>query len=105
MFTTEMIQLFAVVLGRDSQRVTEVLLREGVMQFINTSEIEGKKLENLSTASSQSSIKEITDLRGRIEGLLYSSGIIPDAPKVADLSSHVPADTENEKKFLDQIDG
>jgi len=105
MFTTEMIQLFAVVLGRDSQRVTEVLLREGVMQFINTSEIEGKKLENLSTASSQSSIKEITDLRGRIEGLLYSSGIIPDAPKVADLSSHVPVDTESEKKFLDQIDG
>lgn len=104
MFTTEMIQLFAVVLGKDSQSVTEVLLREGVMQFINTSEIEGKKLKNLSTAGSQTDIKEITDLRGHIEGLLHSSGIIPDAPKVVDLGSHTPVDISNEKKFLDQID-
>jgi hypothetical protein len=37
MFTTEMIQLFAVVLARDCEPVTEALLREGVMQFINIS--------------------------------------------------------------------
>ena len=41
MFTTEMTQLFAVVLGRDSQQVTEAVLREGGMQFINISELEG----------------------------------------------------------------
>ncbi len=104
MFTTEMIQLFAVVLGKDSQRVTEVLLREGVMQFINTSEIEGRKLESLSTVSPQASTKEITDLRGRIEGLLHASGIIPTTPKEADLNNHVPVDIEKEKNFLDQID-
>jgi V/A-type H+-transporting ATPase subunit I len=104
MFTTEMIQLFAIVLGRDSGRVTEVLLREGAMQFINKSEIEGRKLENLSTVSPQVSIKEITGLRGRIEGLLHTSGIIPATPKEADLNNYVPVDIEKEKNFLDQID-
>jgi V/A-type H+-transporting ATPase subunit I len=104
MFTTEMIQLFAIVLGKDSQRVTEVLLREGVMQFIDTSEIEGQKLENLSTVSHRVSIKEITNLRGRVEGLLHSSGIIPDAPKETDLNNYVLLDIEKEKSFLDQID-
>jgi V/A-type H+-transporting ATPase subunit I len=103
MFTTEMIQLFAVVLGRDSQRVTEALLREGAMQFINKSEIEGRKFDSLST-SPQASIKEITDLRGRIEGLLHTSGIIPDTPKETDLNNHVPVDIEKERNFLDQID-
>jgi len=43
MFTTEMIQLFAVVLGKDSQRVTEALLREGCMQFVRSTELEGLK--------------------------------------------------------------
>ena len=39
-FTTEMIQLFAVVLKKDRERVTEALLREGVLQFIDVSEVE-----------------------------------------------------------------
>ena len=35
MSTTPMTQLFAVVLGKDRERVSEALLREGVMQFIS----------------------------------------------------------------------
>ena len=35
MFTARMIKLFAAVLDRDADRVTEELLRNGVMQFIN----------------------------------------------------------------------
>jgi V/A-type H+-transporting ATPase subunit I len=105
MFTTEMIQLFAVVLGKDSQRVTETLLREGVIQFINTTEIDSKILDNLSEVNPQISPKEITDLRERIEGLLHTSGIIPTAPAETDLNHRVSADIEKEKKLLDQIDG
>ena len=51
-FTTEMIQLFAVVLGKDAKSVSEMLLREGVMQFINTTEISDNKLTEFSVKSS-----------------------------------------------------
>ncbi|MGD8786054.1 MAG: V-type ATPase 116kDa subunit family protein, partial [Phycisphaerales bacterium] len=105
MFTTEMIQLFAVVLGKDSQRVTEMLLREGVIQFINTTEIDSQSLGNLSEVNPQISTKEITDLRERIEGLLHTSGTIPTAPAEADLNNRAPVNMEQEKKLLDQIDG
>ena len=68
MFTTEMIQLFAVVLARDSERVTEALLREGLMQFINISEVESEKTSDLSTVKPKISLANISDLRKRIEG-------------------------------------
>lgn len=105
MFTTQMIQLFAVVLGKDSQRVTESLLRGGVMQFINTSEIEGGKLDNLSTVKAEVSLTEISDLREWIEGLLHTSGIILSAPKETDLNNRIPVDIEKERNHLGKIDG
>ena len=105
MFTTQMIQLFAIVLGKDSQRVTESLLRGGVMQFINTSEIEGGKLDNLSTVKAEVSLTEISDLREWIEGLLHTSGIILSAPKETDLNNRIPVDIEKERNHLGKIDG
>ncbi len=80
MFTSQMIQIFAIVLGKDSQRVTEALLREGVMQFINVSEVDGEKTDNLSDAKPQASLSEISDLRKRIEVFLHTGGIVPSAP-------------------------
>ena len=59
MFTSQMIQLFAIVLGKDSQRVTETLLREGVLQFINISEIDGEKIDNLFESESEVDLSEI----------------------------------------------
>jgi vacuolar-type H+-ATPase subunit I/STV1 len=49
-FTSPMVQLFAVVLRKDSERVTEALLREGVMQFISTSEI-GAQTQDVASSS------------------------------------------------------
>ncbi|NQT00645.1 MAG: hypothetical protein HQ580_01335, partial [Planctomycetes bacterium] len=103
MFTSQMIQIFAIVLGKDSQRVTEALLREGVLQFINISEVDGEKRDNLSDAKSQASLSEISDLRKRIEGFLHTGGVIPSAPKETDLTNRISVNIENEKKHLDKI--
>lgn len=102
-FTTEMIQLFAVVLGRDSEPVTEALLGEGVMQFIEVSEFEHETPENLSTVEPQASLAEISELRKRIEGFLHTGGVIPAAPRETDLNNRVPVDYEKEKDHLDRI--
>jgi V/A-type H+-transporting ATPase subunit I len=103
-FTSEMIQLFAVVLGKDRQRVTEALLREGVLQFIDISEVEAEKPDGLSAFEPEISLADVSDLRKRIEGFLYTGHVIPSTPGETDLNNHVPVDTEKEKKHLDRID-
>ena len=105
MFTTEMIQLFAVVLGRDCEPVTEALLREGVMQFINISELDSDKPDSLSAVKSQVSLTEISDLRKRIEGFLHSGGIIPSPPSETNLNNRVGIDVERESIRLDKMAG
>ncbi|MEJ2703515.1 MAG: V-type ATPase 116kDa subunit family protein [Sedimentisphaerales bacterium] len=105
MFTTEMVQLFAVVLGKDSDRVSEALLREGVMQFIDISEIEVQKPDHLPAAKAKISLAEISELRKRIEGFLYAGGIVPSAPKETDLLNRKSIDVEKERSHVDQIDG
>ena len=105
MFTTEMIQLFAVVLGKDRERVTEALLREGVMQFINVSEDEGEGPDHLSAVKHEVSLTDISDLRKRIEGFLHTGGIIPSAPGETDLTHRVPVNVEKERTRLDKISG
>ena len=105
MFTTEMIQLFAVVLARDCERVTEALLREGLMQFIDISEVESETPDDLSAVKSKVSLTDISDLRKQIEGFLHTGGIVPSAPKETDLTHRKPVDIEKEKRHLDQIAG
>jgi V/A-type H+-transporting ATPase subunit I len=102
-FTSEMIQIFAIVLGRDSRRVTEAILSEGVMQFINISEVDGEKPDNQSDAKSQASLSEISDLRKRIEVFLHTGGIIPSAPSETDLANRISVNIEKEKIHLDKI--
>ncbi|MHC4367316.1 MAG: V-type ATPase 116kDa subunit family protein [Planctomycetota bacterium] len=103
MFTTEMIQLFAVVLGRDCERVTEALLREGAMQFINISELESETPDSLSAMKSEESLTEISDLRKRIEGFLHTGGVIPSPPNEMDLSNRAVVDIRKENTHLDKM--
>ncbi len=105
MFTTEMIQLFAVVLGRDCERVTEALLREGVMQFINISELDSDKPDSLSAIKSEVSLSEISDLRKRVEGFLHTGGIIPSPPSETNLNNRVVVDVKRESIRLDKMAG
>ena len=103
MFTTEMIQLFAVVLAKDCEPVTETLLREGVMQFINISEFESEKSASLSEVKSDVSLTKISDLRKRIEGFLFAGNVIPPAPKETDLNKRTAVNIEKENALLDKI--
>ena len=105
MFTTRMIRLFAVVLGRDAEKVTEVLLREGVLQFINISKVEGSVSDELNEVNPQVSPAEISELRKRIEGLLHPVGIYPDPPKEIDLNNRSAIDLVEENKKLDKLVG
>ena len=104
-FTTQMTQLFAVVLGRDRDRVTEALLREGVMQFISVSEIDLGRSESLMSVRPEVSLAELSDMRKRIEGVLYSVGLAPPQPKELDLENRVPVNLPRERARLDKIDG
>ncbi len=104
-FTSRMVQLFAVVLRKDSERVMEALLREGVMQFISMSEIEPQAQDlPASSAGVQVSLTEISDLRKRIEGLLHTVGTVLPSPSQADLNNRVAVDIEKEKAYLTRID-
>ena len=103
MFTTEMIQLFAVVLGKDSQKVTEAMLRQGCMQFVKTSELGSETPGKLSAVESDVSLGDITDLRKRIEGFLHTGGIVPANPVEADLNNRVAVNIDKENNHLDQI--
>ncbi len=104
MFTTEMIQIFAVVLARDREPVTEALLREGVMQFINISELEGEKADSFSEVKSETSLTEIADMRKRVEGFLYTGDIAPSRPSEADLNSRTAVDIKKENEHLDKME-
>jgi len=104
MFTTQMTQLFAVVLRKDRERVTETLLREGVMQFVSTSEIAASGSDQLSGKGPEGALADVSDLRKRIEGVLHTIGIIPSAPTEADLKNRLAVDVEKEKSRLDKID-
>ncbi len=105
MFTTEMTQLFAVVLGHDKERVTEALLRQGVMQFITTSELDTQEGSLQSAEKPTGSVTDIAELRKRIEGFLHTVGVIPSAPTEADLSKRALVNVDKENTHLDQIDG
>ncbi len=104
MFTTQMTQLFAVVLERDRANVTETLLREGVMQFISVSEFDAEGVDNLLIAKSDVSLTDVSDMRKRVEGVLHTINIIPSAPKETDLKTREPVDIVKEKNYLDNID-
>ena len=103
--TTQMTQLFAVVLRRDKERVTETLLREGVMQFLSTSELDIEPRHSQSGAAPDASLAELSDMRKRIEGILHTVGTIPSAPQETDLQNRAPVNLAKEAERLDRIDG
>jgi V/A-type H+-transporting ATPase subunit I len=104
MFTTQMTQLVAVVLGKDREPVTEALLREGVLQFVSVSEFDTQALSQLSDPESPEHLAAISDLRKRIEGVLHTVGVVPKSPKETDLGSRVAVDLVGEKTRLDKLD-
>jgi V/A-type H+-transporting ATPase subunit I len=103
MFTARMIKLFAVVLDHDADKVTEELLREGVMQLINISRVEPEWQERISDVTPQVSMARIADIRKRIEGYLAPLGIYPESPKEVDLEGREPVALDEASRKLDRI--
>lgn len=103
MFTTRMVRLLAVVLGRDSENITEELLRAGVMQFITISQVEGSPAEKLDEVNITESLAEITEIRKRIEGFLLPLGVYPDTPKEIDLNNRTKITIQEDRLKLDKL--
>ncbi len=104
MFTTPMTQLFAVVLSKDRERVSEALLREGVMQFISTSKLKSSDTEEVVSQKSSASLTALSDLRKRVEEVLHTIDVVPRRPEEADLGRRVNVDAEKENQHLDHIE-
>lgn len=70
MFTIPMVQIFAVVLDRDVDRVTNALLQRGVMHFMNVSDVEERWSDKLHSINAGVSLGRIVEMRKRVEGLI-----------------------------------
>lgn len=103
MFTTQMVKLLGVVLDSDADKVTDELLRKGVMQFVNIAEVEREWSDRLSSVDPGLSLARIADMRKRIESFLSPVGLIPQTPEEIDLENRKPVDLEEESTKLDRI--
>jgi V/A-type H+-transporting ATPase subunit I len=98
-----MVKLLAVVLDSYTDKVTEVLLKEGVIQFINIKEIDRELSEKLREIDPAQTAAKIAEMRRRIQVFLNTVGITPDPPEVIDLERRKPVDLESENAELDRI--
>ena len=104
-FTTRMIRLFAVVLQRDMDNVTEELLREGVMQFVRTGDVPSEETKSVADVSSGVPTAGLAELRKRIEGVLSEGGLAPVMPGEIDFKNRRKIDLDGERKKVDAIAG
>jgi len=74
MFTTPMIQVLAVVLNRDLDLVTEELLGQGVMHFLDVSTVEDRWSDQMHTFNPKVPFSRIAETRKRVETLLGMGG-------------------------------
>ncbi len=102
-FPQAMKQLVAVVLDRDGDRVTRVLLDLGVMHFVSVTEVDPGLSERLTAASPRVTEAMIGEIRRRIEGLFSLAEQAPPAHqelRVEDLRALDLAETD---RRLDEL--
>ena len=102
-FSQTMKQLVAVVLERDADRVTRVLLDQGVMHFVSVTEVDPGLSQRLSAGSPKVTEAMIAEIRRRIEGLFSLAAQGPPAQadlRVEDLRALDLGDTNRQ---LDEL--
>ncbi len=67
MFTSRMVKLLAVVLEDCTDSVTELLLKEGVIQFISITEMDMELSGKLNEVDPSHSLAKIAEMRRRIQ--------------------------------------
>ncbi|HEB09774.1 MAG TPA: ATPase V [Spirochaetales bacterium] len=105
-FTASMKQLIAVVLDRDSDKVTRELLSQSVLHFISIKEITGGWSSQVEEATPRVSVAMITETRKRIESLLQMNDAGSPLPRIQlDIDKLKALDIEESNKELDKIAG
>jgi len=103
MFPTKMEQLLVVVLDQDVNKVTEELLRQGVLHFINITEMSPVLNEKIRDVSPKVNLARISEIRKRIENILRPLGYFPQVTQKLDLKDRKPVNLDDENEKLDKI--
>jgi V/A-type H+-transporting ATPase subunit I len=98
-----MLKLLAVVLEDYTDPVTELLLKEGVIQFISTAQMDMELSEKLNEVDPSHSLAKIAEMRRRIQVFLDTAGIAPEPPGEIDLENRKLIDLDSESRELDRI--
>jgi V/A-type H+-transporting ATPase subunit I len=103
MFTTKMKYLIAVVLDKDVEAVTRELLTDGVLHFVNLTDVSARLKNKVGNMTMQISITRIAEIKKRIESFLSMVSIFPEKEKVLDINTLQPADLEQTEKEMDKL--
>jgi V/A-type H+-transporting ATPase subunit I len=104
-----MVRLLAVVLEHDSEKVTDVLLRKGVMHFMDVHQVKDQWEDKVQKIDQDVSLTNITGTRKRIEGMLKSAGYTPGdtveliPPDGTELAVIKTSELEEDSKNLEKI--
>ncbi|HUX22648.1 MAG TPA: hypothetical protein VMW69_15540, partial [Spirochaetia bacterium] len=99
--TERMIHLTAVVLERDSDKATRTLLEEGVLDFVDIHRLPGAWHERISSVRPQAAAGSYSELRKRIETILYQADLVVDAASKLDVKRLAPVSIEQTRQYLD----
>ncbi len=102
-FTTKMKQLIAVVLGHDAEKVTKELLRQGVLDFVNSTRISDEKEGTIEPITAKVSPARVQETRNRIESFLSIINIVPSKEKTLKIEELQPLDLDKTEKELDNL--
>lgn len=100
---TPMLQLVAVVLDPDVEPVTRALLDAGVIDFIDTRELETRAAASLRDLGRTVSKREISDLRARVEAILSEIEVTPSTDAALDIKRLEAIDLESTAGRLDTV--
>jgi V/A-type H+-transporting ATPase subunit I len=102
-FTTRMKYVIAVVLDQDAEKVTRELLKEGLLHFVNVTEIKGNWNNKIDTVIPDVSRVRIGEIKKRIESFLTVIGENPPPQEKLDISMLRHVDLDETEKELDKI--
>ncbi|MBN1308717.1 MAG: hypothetical protein JXA18_12410 [Chitinispirillaceae bacterium] len=100
-----MLRLFAIILERDAEKVTETLLDIGAMQFISINALDAFADGSYRDVSGQSTetISRLTESRKRIENFLGLINVVPAIPPSLDVSHVGRYDLNEENRRIDDL--
>ncbi|MBN1997434.1 ATPase V [candidate division KSB1 bacterium] len=103
MFSRAMIRLFGIVIERDADALTRVLLRQGVLHMVEMANLNESLIEHLMDVQPQVSRTKATETRKRIDHLLASIGITPAIPENVKIQALDESVIDGHNAFIDKI--